>query len=114
MESEQCSNDICWSKVIFKWPYPKKCNGKFICKNLKGNICGSYGMLFAHNSNSQTICQERQTISFSNSQEDDQIEIEYWHHHQTNSYQLLKDIQCYLWCSVTGIDEYSITSAGDL
>ena len=37
-----------------------------------------------------------------NNIEDDQIEIEYWHHHQTNSYQLLKDIQCYLWCSVTG------------
>ena len=73
-----------------------------MCKNLKGNICGSYGLIFAHNSNSQSICQERQTITFSNTEENDQIEIEYWHHHQTNSYQLLKDIQCYLWCSVTG------------
>ena len=66
--SEECSNDICWSKVIFKWPYPKKCSGKFVCKNLRGNICGSYGLIFAHNSDSQSLCQERQTISFSNTQ----------------------------------------------
>ena len=66
--SEECSNDICWSKVVFKWPYPKKCSGKFVCKNLRGNICGSYGLIFAHNSDSQSLCQERQTISFSNTQ----------------------------------------------
>ena len=66
--SEECSNDICWSKVVFKWPYPKKCTGKFVCKNLRGNICGSYGLIFAHNSDSQSLCQERQTISFSNTQ----------------------------------------------
>ena len=98
--STDCSaGDICWSKIIFKWPHQTKCSGELICQNMTGNICGNYGIVFTKLQTSQTICQERGGIEFSMQDKNDQIELELWHHYQYSTH-----LQCYLWCSKSGAE----------
>lgn len=105
----QCSEDICFSKVVFNWPYPRKCSGQVICEGLTGNICGSYGIDVGLHGKYQSICQQRGRIEIKDLEKDDQMEIEYWHHHSENDSdhiselsEVQKQIQCYLWCSANG------------
>lgn len=104
--TDECHEDICWSKATFYWPYPKKCSGMLICQNLTGNICGNYGLVYSLNGNSQSICQRRIKIPITVLQEDDKIEVEYWHHHSSSNHSSdnKADIQCFLWCSSTGVE----------
>ena len=102
-QASQCSGEICWSKTIFEWPHVKACSGRFVCENISGNICGSYGLSFARKGQATSICQSRVNIAFDSLDKDERIEIEYWYH-QSGASQEQESIQCYMWCSANGLE----------
>lgn len=110
LSKNKCSDDICWSKASFTWLSSKTCSGKFVCKNLKGNVCGNYGIVFnqhaaENDSDPVEFCIESDLVRVENISKNDVIELEFWHHH-TSTYEgaIPDDIQCYLWCTTSGLE----------
>lgn len=105
-----CTGDICWSKVSLKWSSSTSCKGKLVCQNLVHNVCGNYGVmasiLRANGSSLEprSICQESGSMDFNKISRNDVIEMEYWHHHASSLEALPDNIQCYLWCTASGLE----------
>lgn len=93
----ECEEATCTTDFGFQWLHDRNCKFAFVCSNLTGNVCGSYGLDVERNGEVKSVCFPGQGVEMElNFYE--KVSVKLWH---------LKDaafdMECMLWCSVDGI-----------
>ena len=84
------------SIVEFRWARRDTCTGQFFCTQLKGNVCGNYGLSLLYG---QDYCFENRSLPVDLSQSKQELDVSLWSVDAD-----IEPIQavCYLWCTKDG------------